>query len=33
MVDLMSASRGFEANIAAISTVKDMISRSMDLFK
>ncbi len=33
MVDLMSASRGFEANIAAISTVKDMIGRSLDLFK
>jgi len=33
MVDLMSASRGFEANIAAISTVKDMIGRSLELFK
>jgi flagellar basal-body rod protein FlgC len=33
MVDLMGASRGFEANVAAISTVKDMIARSLDLFK
>ena len=33
MVDLMGASRGYEANIAAISTVKDMIGRSLDLFK
>jgi flagellar basal-body rod protein FlgC len=33
MVDLMSASRGFAANVAAISTVKDMIGRSLDLFK
>jgi flagellar basal-body rod protein FlgC len=33
MVDLMSASRGYEANIAAISSVKDMIGRSLELFK
>jgi flagellar basal-body rod protein FlgC len=33
MVDLMSASRGYQANVAAISTAKDMIARSMDLFK
>jgi flagellar basal-body rod protein FlgC len=33
MVDLMGASRGFEANVAAISSVKDMIMRSIDLFK
>jgi flagellar basal-body rod protein FlgC len=33
MVNLMSAARGFEANVAAISTVKDMIGRSLDLFK
>lgn len=33
MVDLMSASRGYEANVAAISTVKDMIARSLDLFR
>jgi len=33
MVDLMGSSRGFEANVAAISAVKDMIARSLDLFK
>lgn len=33
MVDLMSASRSYQANVAAISAVKDMIARSMDLFK
>jgi flagellar basal-body rod protein FlgC len=33
MVDLMSASRGYQANVAAISAVKDMIARSIDLFK
>lgn len=33
MVDLMGASRGYEADVAAISTVKDMIARSLDLFK
>ena len=33
MVDLMGSSRGFEANVAAISAVKDMIQRSLDLFK
>jgi flagellar basal-body rod protein FlgC len=33
MVDLMSASRGYQANVAAISAVKDMIARSLDLFK
>ena len=33
MVDLVSASRSFEANVAAISSVKDMIKRSIDLFK
>jgi flagellar basal-body rod protein FlgC len=33
MVDLMSASRGYQANIAAISAVKDMIARSIDLFR
>ena len=33
MVDLMGASRGFQANVAAISAVKDMIQRSLDLFK
>jgi flagellar basal-body rod protein FlgC len=33
MVDLMGASRGYEANIAAISSIKDMIGRSLELFK
>lgn len=33
MVDLMGASRGYEANVAAIATVKDMIGRSLELFK
>ena len=33
MVDLMGASRGYQANVAAISAVKDMIARSLDLFK
>jgi flagellar basal-body rod protein FlgC len=31
--DLTGAARGFEANVAAISAVKDMIMRSIDLFK
>jgi flagellar basal-body rod protein FlgC len=33
MVDLMGATRGYEANVAAISSVKDMIQRSFDLFR
>ena len=33
MVDLLSASRGYQANVAAISSVKDMIARSIDLFR
>jgi len=33
MVNLMSASRGYQANVAAISAVKDMIARSIDLFR
>ncbi|HWZ34259.1 MAG TPA: flagellar basal body rod protein FlgC [Bryobacteraceae bacterium] len=33
MVDLMGSSRGYEANVAAISAVKDMINRSLDLYK
>jgi len=33
MVDLMGASRGYEANVAAISAAKDMIARSIDLFR
>ena len=33
MVDLLGASRGYQANVAAISAVKDMISKSIDLFR
>ena len=33
MVDLMGASRSYEANVAAISAVKDMIQKSLDLFR
>ena len=33
MVDLLGASRSYQANVAAISAVKDMISRSMELFR
>jgi flagellar basal-body rod protein FlgC len=33
MVDLMGATRGYQANIAAISSVKDMIQRSIDLLR
>jgi len=33
MVDLLSASRGYQANVAAISTVKDMIQHSLDLMR
>lgn len=33
MVDLLSASRGYQANVAAISAVKDMIQRSVDLLR
>jgi len=33
MVDLLSASRSYQANVAAISTVKDMIQHSLDLMR
>jgi len=33
MVDLMGASRSYQANVAAISAVKDMIQRSIDLLR
>jgi flagellar basal-body rod protein FlgC len=33
MVDLMGAARSYEANVAAIGAVKDMIMRSIDLFR
>jgi flagellar basal-body rod protein FlgC len=33
MVDLLSAQRGFEGNVAAMTAIKDMIQRSIDLLK
>jgi flagellar basal-body rod protein FlgC len=33
MVDLMGATRNYEGNVAAISAVKDMIQRSIDLLR
>jgi len=33
MVDLMNATRGYQSNIAAMSAVKDMIQRSLDLMR
>jgi len=33
MVNLLGASRGYQANVAAVSAVKDMIQRSIDLFR
>jgi len=33
MVDLMGATRNYEGNAAAISAVKDMIQRSIDLLR
>lgn len=33
MVDLMGAARGYQANIAAVSAVKDMIQHSIELFR
>lgn len=33
MVDLMSASRSYQANVAAMGAVKDMIQRSLDLLR
>jgi flagellar basal-body rod protein FlgC len=33
MVDLVDASRSYQANVSAISAVKDMIQHSIDLFK
>jgi flagellar basal-body rod protein FlgC len=33
MVDLLGASRGYQANVSAISAVKDMIQRSLDLLR
>ena len=33
MVDLVSANRSYQANVAAMSAVKDMIQKSIDLLK
>jgi flagellar basal-body rod protein FlgC len=33
MVDLIGANRSYQANVSAISAVKDMIQRSIDLLK
>lgn len=33
MVDMMGASRSYQANIAAMSAVKDMIQKSIDLLR
>jgi flagellar basal-body rod protein FlgC len=33
MVDLMAANRSYQANVAAMSAVKDMIQKSIDLLK
>ena len=33
MVDLLSASRGYQANVSAMTAVKEMIHRSIDLLR
>ena len=33
MVDLMGASRGYQANVAAMGAVKEMLNRSIDLLR
>src|SRR6267143_2678659 len=33
MVDLMAATRGYHANVSAMSAVKDMIQKSIDLLR
>ena len=33
MVDLISATRGYQANVSAMSAVKDMIHRSIDMLR
>jgi flagellar basal-body rod protein FlgC len=33
MVDLMSSSRSYQANVAAMTSVKEMLQRSIDLLK
>lgn len=33
MADLMGASRGYQANVSAMTAVKDMVARSIDLLR
>jgi flagellar basal-body rod protein FlgC len=33
MVDLLGASRSYQANVSAISAIKDMVQKSIDLFR
>jgi flagellar basal-body rod protein FlgC len=33
MVDLLNSTRSYEANVAAISSIQDMISRSIDILR
>jgi flagellar basal-body rod protein FlgC len=33
MVDLVSSSRGYQANVASMTSLKEMIQRSIDLLK
>jgi flagellar basal-body rod protein FlgC len=33
MVDLLSSSRSYAANVAAVSSIKDMIARSIDIMR
>lgn len=33
MVDLVGASRGYQANVASMSSIKEMLQRSIDLLK
>ena len=33
MVDLMGASRNYSANVSAMTAIKDMINRSIDLVR
>jgi flagellar basal body rod protein FlgC len=32
-VDLMSASNGYQANVASMSAIRDMLQRSIDLLR
>ena len=33
MVDLLNASRSYQSNVAAMSAVKEMLNRSIDLMR